>query len=252
MKKLSLFNLRSHHVEILAEDDDYIAFNKPSGLLVLPDRYDTGIPNIVSLLRAGGDDAYVVHRLDKDTSGVIILAKTKESHSFLNDEFEKRSVTKQYIAICLGEVREEEGTINLALRLNPATRTMRVNQKKGKESRTSFMVKERFRGFTSLDIQPLTGRTHQIRVHLSAIGHPLLSDPAYGDGRPFFLSKTKKTYTKGKKAEKPLLSRTALHAEHLQVRHPRTRELVTLTAPLPKDMRSVIRMLRKYAPPSSA
>ena len=249
MTKLTNFNLRSNAVEVLYEDDDIIVLNKPAGLLVLPDRFDLTLPSLTSLFTSGGDEIFVVHRLDKDTSGCIVMAKTKEGHAFLNTEFSSHRVGKHYTAICTGELRDDEGVIDLPIGEHRTTHTMRIDHRNGKRSETAYTVEERFQGFTLLDVRPRTGRTHQIRVHLKGIGYPLLSDPLYGNGQPFFLSKTKKDYRKGKEGEKPLLSRTALHASSVELLHPRSEEKMSFTAPLPKDMRSVVRMLRKYAPP---
>lgn len=249
MTRLTHFNLRSHDVEVLFEDDAIIVLNKPAGLLVLPDRFDPGIPSLTALFKAGGDEVLVVHRLDKDTSGCIVLARTADAHAFLNTEFSSRRVGKQYIAICAGHLKEEEGVVDLPIGEHRATHAMRVDRKDGKPSQTAYAVNERFAGYTLVDVWPRTGRTHQIRIHMKALGCPILADPLYGTGRPFFLSRAKKDYRKGKEAEKPLLSRTALHAVSVEFLHPASHEAVRFEAPLPKDMRSVIRMLRKYAPP---
>jgi len=251
MTRLTQFNLRSNDVGVLFEDDEIIVLDKPAGLLVLPDRFDTTIPSLTNLFTAGGDEVLTVHRLDKDTSGCIVFAKKKEGHAFLNAEFSSHRVGKVYQAICLGEMSDESGTIDLPIGEHRTTHTQRIDSKNGKPSVTAWSVIERFGGFTFVECRPQTGRTHQIRVHLKAIGHPLLSDPLYGDGRAFLLSRTKRNYRKGEEAEKPLLKRTALHAASIEILHPASQAIVTFEAPLPKDMRSVVRMLRKYAPPSA-
>ncbi len=248
LNSLTRFALRSHHTGVLLEDDHIVVLDKPAGLLVVPDRFDPDVPNLASLFRSGGEKVFTVHRLDKDTSGCIVFAKTAEAHAFLNAEFESHTVVKRYAAICRGSLADETGVIDLPIGEDRGRHAMRVDRKKGKESRTEFSVTERFQGFTLVEARPMTGRTHQVRVHMMALGHPIVSDPLYGDGEPFFLSRTKRNYRKGKKVEKPLLSRTALHAESLVVRHPVTHEEIIVSSPFHKDMRSVVRMLRKYAP----
>lgn len=123
---------------------------------------------------------------------------------------------------------------------------MRVDKKHGKESATEYRLLQQFRGYAFLELRPRTGRMHQIRVHLNAIGLPVVADPLYGEGKPFFLSEIKVNYRAGEEAEKPLLSRTALHARSLSVTHSTTGERVTWTAEIPKDIRSVLRALEKY------
>lgn len=231
---------------ILLEDDAVLAMNKPAGLLVLPDRYDNNLLNLYDLLKETFGTIFIVHRIDRETSGVVIFAKTAEAHAHLNTAFEKRQVEKKYRAIVAGASRADSDSINLPIIENEhGIRKMKVDRKKGKETRTDYTVIERFGGYTLVEARPYTGRTHQIRVHLSAIGLPILADSLYGDGRGFFLSTIKRNYQR-KGEEQPLLGRTALHAFSLLFSHPVTKENILIETPLPKDMKAVLKVLRKY------
>ena len=231
---------------ILIEDDAVLAINKPAGLLVLPDRYDHTLHNLYDLLKETFGTIFVVHRIDRETSGVVLFAKTAEAHAQLNTAFEQRQVEKKYRAIVAGTSHTDSDSIILPIIENEhGIRKMKIDTKKGKESRTDYAVMERFDGYILVEARPHTGRTHQIRVHLSAIGLPILADSLYGDGRGFFLSAIKRNY-QGKEEEQPLLRRTALHAFSLSFSHPVTRENIVIEAPLPKDMEAVLKALRKY------
>jgi RluA family pseudouridine synthase len=231
---------------ILLEDDAVIALNKPAGMLVLPDRYDARKHNLYTLLKEAVGEIYVVHRIDKDTSGVVLFAKSPESHSVLNSAFEGRRVEKKYIAIVSGVPESDSGSIDLPVTENAhGGHGMMIDKKHGKESHTEFRVMERFSGFSLIEAVPRTGRTHQIRIHMSAVGFPILADSLYGGGCGFVLSSIKKSYReKGK--EKPLISRTALHAFSLSLEHPSGKGIIDVKAHLPKDMQAVIKALRKY------
>jgi RluA family pseudouridine synthase len=237
---------------ILAEDDTLIVINKPAGLLVLPDRYDRSIINLSELLREVIEPLFVVHRIDRETSGVVLFAKTAEAHAFLNDAFESREVRKSYLAIVAGSQIPDAGAIDLPIGESEGkVRKMRIDSRRGKEARTEFRVVERYNGYALLDVRPHTGRTHQIRIHLAAKNLPIVADPLYGDGQPFFLSAIKRNYkTKGE--EQPLLWRTALHAHSLSFTHPVTKEMMSIEAPLPKDMGAVVKALRKYCGENTA
>lgn len=233
-------------IEVVYEDPSIIVLNKPSGLLVLPDRFNPAIPNLLGLLRDQFGTILVVHRIDKETSGLIVFAKTEEAHKLLNEQFEHRSTEKIYTAICMGEPSQQEGTIDLPLSENPGGKGgMRVDVSQGKAAVTGYRILERFEGYSCVEAQPKTGRTHQIRVHLSAINLPLLGDSTYGGGEGFFLSQIKPGY-RLKGTERPLLSRAALHAAQITVEHPVSRERVTFVADLPKDMKVVLNYLRKF------
>ena len=236
----------------MVEDEELIGLNKPPGLLVLPDRYNELLPNLYRLLADELGSAFIVHRIDRDTSGVVVFAKTLESHAALNAQFQTRRVAKIYLGLVQGQPSPNEGVIELALTEDEARRgRMRVARRGGKPSQTRYRVLESLGEFSVLELKPLTGRTHQIRVHLAGIGHPIVGDPLYGDGQPFFLSSVKRSY-RSSEEEKPLLRRTGLHARRLQFTHPKTGAAIDLEAELPKDLRSTIRALRKYAGGGSA
>lgn len=253
MKRRLDWLLSSRGIRIVHEDASLIVLDKPAPFLVIPDRYDTTIPNIYRILERELGEIYVVHRIDKETSGLVVFAKSADIHGQLSRQFEERTVEKTYEAIVRGRPARPEAVVNLPIR-EKVRGVMSVDPKKGKPSMTRYRVLRGFNGFAHLEVRPETGRTHQIRVHLKAAGLPILCDPVYGDGNGFHLSEIKAGYrrkVKGKEEvemeEKPLLSRTALHATVLSFRHPATEEAVRYASELPKDMRSVVRMLEKYA-----
>jgi 23S rRNA pseudouridine1911/1915/1917 synthase len=240
------WRLESTGTEIIHDDDQLLVLNKPANLLVLPDRFRHDIRNLYTILMEELGKVFIVHRIDKETSGIIVYAKTPEAHAALNEQFEHRMVEKVYLGIVEGMPPSETGRIDAPIAENGREAgVMRVSQRTGKEAVTEFRVLERFNGYAMLEMRPRTGRTHQIRVHLQYIGTPLLSDRTYGDGRPFFLSHIKPGY-RSEGEEKPLLDRTALHAFAISFSHPKTGERTNLMADLPKDMNSVLRYLRKF------
>lgn len=236
-------------LSILFADDAVLAVNKPPGVLSIPDRWDPSRPNLLAMLRAAhsGERIFPVHRLDEGTSGVVLFARGKEAHRALCLQFQQRAMIKVYFAIVTGEVAHD-GTIRLPLAADARRRGHVAVQTGGKESLSDYEVMERFRGYTLLKVVPRTGRTHQIRAHLQAIGHPLAVDRSYG-GRPaIYLSELKAHYKrKQDEEERPLLSRLALHAAELHFVSPKSGKVV-VQAPLPKDFRALLHALRKYRP----
>ena len=262
---------------VIFEDDSLVAFDKPSGLLVAPDRWDKQRENLMALVHAHprfGRTVANVHRLDADTSGVLLCAKTKPALDFLSGQFQSKTVEKKYHALVVvlppeqamkvvAPIRDAAGalpeafTIELALGADEAQPgRMRVFKKRGgKECATEFRTLERFGGgrgasgasFAFVECRPLTGRTHQLRVHLAAAGAPILNDPFYGTPEiTLRLSDLKRGY-KGREEEKPLLARLALHASELTFTHPVTREPLTLRTPLPHEFEVALKYLRKFA-----
>jgi RluA family pseudouridine synthase len=235
-------------LEIIFEDDQLIAINKPAQLLVIPDRWDSNKPSLIVMLqqRHPEEKFYIVHRLVQDTSGVVLFAKTASAHKHLNQQMENREVEKIYFAIVSGEVKED-GVVDLAIDTNRGKKGRVAIHNKGKESETQYQVIERFKGYTFLKVVPKTGRTHQIRIHLQAIGHPLIIDPLYGSSEPINLSNLKRNYRfKPDQEERPLIDRLTLHAAEICFAHPMTGEKMRISAEIPKDMRILLNMLGKY------
>ncbi len=247
-------------IPVLFEDAHLLAIDKPSRLLTSPDRYDPARPNLMKLLHEGialgkswareRNLTYLsnAHRLDFETSGIIILAKDKPSLIALANQFGAEKPTKHYLALVHGSPGGEPFTIDAALAPHP-TRVgeMRIDPKDGKKSKTEFEVLEKFKSYTLLRCRPLTGRTHQIRVHLKKAGFPIVGDELYGGG-PLLLSRLKSDYRlKPGRTELPLMGRVGLHAEELTVAHPVTGESVKITAAVPKDLSVALKYLRRYA-----
>jgi RluA family pseudouridine synthase len=232
---------------VVFEDDALIAFDKPSGLLIAPDRRDKSRVNLMDLVgEAMGHGVANVHRIDADTSGLVLFAKTKPALDFLSGQFQSKSVEKIHAALVVGAPPLDIFTVDFVLKEDEAAPgRMCVVKKHGKAAVTEFRVLGRFGKFSHLECRPLTGRTHQIRVHLAASGTPILNDRIYGNDTPLLLSELKPRY-KGRDEERPLISRLALHAGSLTFTHPVSRERTTLTAPSPNDFSVALKYLHKY------
>jgi RluA family pseudouridine synthase len=237
-------------VEILHEDDAILAVNKPAGLLAVPDRFDKAKPDLISLLQAArtGESLANVHRLDFNTSGVFVVARNQEAFRELARQFRDRETQKTYVAIVRGVPAESPMTIDLPIGRHPKFPGLaRIDHGRGSDARSIVNIREKFRGYALLEVVIETGRMHQIRVHLQAVGCPLVGDPDYG-GAPLLLSQVKSKYkAKDEEPERPLLDRPALHAEKLTLARPATGEKLTIEAPWPKDLTVALKYLRKYA-----
>lgn len=234
---------------VIYEDDALIVFDKPSGLLVAPDRWDKARVNLMGEVHAKlGHHVANVHRLDADTSGLLLCAKTKPALDVLSGQFQSKTVTKIYHALVVGAPALDDYTVDFVLKEDEAAPgRMCVVKKHGKAAVTQFRVLERFGAFALVECRPLTGRTHQLRVHLAASGTPILNDPFYGNDTRLLLSGLKRGY-KGRADEKPLITRLALHASELTVAHPVAREPLTVRSPLPKEFEVALKYLRKFRP----
>lgn len=235
-------------IETLFEDDDLIIVNKPAGLLVIPDRFNQDLPCLNKTLKAKTKQKiWVVHRLDRDTSGVICFAKNEQTHRYLSMLFQEHSVGKYYAGLVTGIVVPDQGRIESPIAEHPAGNGKMIVSRKGKVAITDYKVAEQWPLYSLLQIQIHTGRTHQIRVHMQAIGHPIVCDELYGDGKPFMLSAIKRKYRLSEKdeQEKPLLSRLALHAYRLEFNKEDGTPIAVETT-LPKDMMACVKQLNKW------
>lgn len=221
-------------LDVVYEDDDVIVVNKPAGLVVhpAPGHPDGTLVNALlhhcgdSLSGIGGEKRPgIVHRIDRDTSGLIIAAKNDAAHLALAEQLQDHSLYREYEAVVVGNLREDSGTVDLPIARHLTDRKkMAVNHLNGRRAVTHWTVLARYPGYTHIQCRLETGRTHQIRVHMAALGHPVLGDPVYGGQRKGF----------------PELAGQCLHARRLTFRHPRTGEQVTVSCPLPDYFQAVL------------
>lgn len=232
--------------EIIFEDETLVAINKPTGLLSVPDREGKEV-SLKQLLQQRYGQIWTVHRLDKDTSGVIVFAKDENTHKYLSGLFESRAVEKYYTGIVHGIPANVTDTVDAGIMEHPVKKGVMVTNKKGKPALTDYTVLESFGNLALLQFQIHTGRTHQIRVHMKHIGHPIVCDLLYGNGEPVMLSSIKRKFHLSKKEEeeRPLFNRLALHATKLLFTDAGGKSILA-EAPLPKDMRALLQQLRKW------
>jgi len=247
-------------VEILLEDESILAINKPTGLLMAPDRLDKSRENLLSLIHAGihlqrpwakvRKLSYLanVHRLDQGTSGIALFARNKATLTHLARQFYQQLPRHTYMALIQGTLAEPEMEISLPLAnslIHPDI--LVVDHHRGKPSVTRVLQIETFRGYSLIKAETLTDNPHQIRVHLREVGCPLVADQEYGTGFPLLLSELKKHYRMKPEGEHPLMSRPALHAERLELQHPVSNQALIIEAAWPKDFSISVKYLRKFA-----
>ncbi len=232
--------------DILLETASFIALNKPAGLLSIPDR-EGKATSLKKLLEEqyGKGNIFTVHRLDRDTSGVIVFAKDEQTHKELSRLFEGRDVEKYYTGLVQGIPANTTGSIDAPLAEHPGKAAKMITHKKGKPSLTDYEVLEQFRLYAWLRFRIHTGRTHQIRVHMQHIGHSIVCDELYGNPDPVYISSLKRNYhlSKNEENERPILSRLGLHSQLLKFAL--NGETYTIEAPLPKDLKALLQQLRK-------
>lgn len=228
-------------LDIVWEDDSLLVVNKPKGMVVHPAPghpsgtlvnallYHCGksLSGIGGVLRPG-----IVHRIDRDTSGLLCVAKTDEAHESLARQLASRTLQRRYRAVVIGNIKNESGTVSAPVGRHPVDRKKMAVVPGGRAAVTHYKVVERYRGYTQLALQLETGRTHQIRVHMAHIGHPVLGDPVYG------------RKTKWERAHEELLCGQCLHAKSLELIHPKTGEQMHFDSPLPDYFTETVRLLK--------
>ena len=233
---------------ILWSDDSLLVVDKPAGLPTLPDGYDPEAPYLKGVLLPDFGPLWIVHRLDRHTSGVMVLARSPQAHRALNTQFQEHQVSKVYHALVAGEPDWTENDIDLPLRTNGDRRHRTVvDPQRGKPSLTRLRVLERFAQLTLIEAIPQTGRTHQVRAHLSVLGLPIVCDALYGAGGGIYLSQVKPRPRIVAEPEIPLIKRLALHARSLAFLHPKTLEALRFEAPYPGDFVAILQALRAGA-----
>lgn len=230
---------------VISETDHYVALNKPSGLLSIPDREGKELSLKNQLIEKYGK-IFTVHRLDRDTSGLILFAKTEEAHKHFSAQFENRETKKIYHGLVIG-TPPAEGSVDAAIMEHPGKKGTMVINRRGKEALTDYVTVEEFGVYSWMQFRIHTGRTHQIRIHMKNIGHPIVCDTLYGDGKPLLLSSLKSKFKLSKDVleERPIMNRLALHAFQLELRD-LSGELLSLEAALPKDLRATLQQLEKW------
>lgn len=233
-------------ISIIFENDDFIAVDKHSGLLTIPDRHDDTQLSLYKILSGRYEKIFIVHRLDRDTSGLLLFAKNEATHKYLSQLFEKRNIEKNYLGIIRGSLPEKNGLINEPIAEHAFQKGIMAINKKGKPSLTEYKVLEDYGIYSLVNFTIQSGRTHQIRVHMKFAGHPIACDPIYGDEKPILLSSFKKKYklSQHEEEERPILSRLALHSFKLNFKDNKGIEH-SLESPLPKDMKATLQQLKK-------
>jgi RluA family pseudouridine synthase len=235
-------------IALLLLDPHLVAIDKPPGLLSVPGRGTE--PSAIDRLRhqptlADNNALRVVHRLDRDASGVLLYARTLEAQRSLVSQFAERRVEKTYVALVAGYVPGDSEVVR-PLVFDRRQNRVTTATMGGKSALTRFRVLQRVAGNTLLECCPLTGRRHQIRAHLAAIGHPLTVDPQYGGGQHVLLSSYKPDYRQStRREERPLIARLTLHAARIRFSHPATGDRLTVEAPWPKDFRATVTQLAR-------
>jgi RluA family pseudouridine synthase len=247
-------------ISALFEDEHLLALDKPAGLLTAPDPDNAERPSLMKLLHDGiaagkpwaaaRQLTYLsnAHRLDFETSGVLLLAKTKTAFMALADLFGGEKPVRNYLALVWGNPPDKDFTVDAPLAPHPLKAgQMCIPPNNGKKARTDFEVLEQFSDWSLLRCRPLTERPHQIRIHLQHAGFPIVGDELYL-GKKLWLSRLKKNFRlKEGREERPLIARSALHLEALELPHPVTNEMLKITAPWPKDLKVAVKYLRQFS-----
>jgi 23S rRNA pseudouridine1911/1915/1917 synthase len=238
--------LQKNKPEIIFEHEDFVVIDKPAGLLSIPDREGKEI-SLKKILQEKYGQIFTVHRLDRETSGLIVFAKNEGTHKYLSKLFEERAVEKIYSGIVIGTVNEKKAIIDEPIAEHSHKAGTMIIHQRGKQSLTEYEVVEEFGLYAFVQFKIYTGRTHQIRVHMQHIGHPIACDDVYGTGQSVLLSSFKKKFklSKSEEEERPILNRLALHSAKLSFTDTKG-NVQHFEAPLPKDISALLQQLRKW------
>ena len=233
--------VKTADVHVVYEDDDLLVVDKPGGMIChsaqRPDQ-----PALVHWIREHGvPTPRLVNRLDRETSGLVVIAKNERAAKLLGKQVLRREIEKEYVGICWGEFKQDDGVVDLPIGItkDSVVNTKRVIDPTGKPSVTEFAVEKRLHGFTVVRLRPRTGRAHQLRLHMASLGHPIVGDKIYGPDERLYLRFIEEGVTPDM-LEKLLLPRHALHAARVAFRHPRSQQPCEFVAPLPDDMQTFI------------
>lgn len=233
--------------QVIFEDDNLVFVNKAAGLLSVPDRYNPNKKNLKHLLTERFGEIFVTHRLDKGTSGIMVFAKDAETHKYMNTLFENQDIIRKYHVLVKGIFAKQSLDIDIPILPSSSKKGLSMPSARGKYSLTKVEVMDRFDKATLLECNLVTGRSHQIRVHLSTLGFPLYVDKDYGGFESFLLSNFKKRFNLKKHTdERPILDRLSMHAHSLEFIHPKTKKSIKIEAEYPRDFAAMIQILNKY------
>ncbi|MEC9476180.1 MAG: RluA family pseudouridine synthase [Planctomycetota bacterium] len=246
--------IRISSSDVIHDDPDYCAIAKPAGISTVSERWDPSAACLIDLVwdlwKKSDPDSprpHVVHRLDKETTGVILFAKNSAAQTHLRNQFMARDVQKCYGALVVGLPDPPRGECTFHVEENPSRPGSMRFDASGKECSSRFQLVEAFRDHSWMMVYPRTGRTHQVRLTMVKLGTPICCDSLYGSSDPLLLSSFKRNYRPGRDGvERPLLKRLGLHALSIQFRHPATDEEMTLEAELPRDLAASLRQLRRW------
>ncbi|MDD5021810.1 MAG: RNA pseudouridine synthase [Endomicrobiaceae bacterium] len=236
--------MKNNNIEIVFENNDVLILNKPSGIAVLSGKEETKESSslINEVKKNLNKNIIPITSLDIDATGIVLFAKNKTSYDFISKQIKDNKIEKTFYILVNGNIQEEKGTIDKPIIVDSQ---QVIVSEKGIMSHTKYIVKEKFRDFTFLEVNPLTSRRNQIRAHFFSIGNPLAIDNVYASSEPILLSALKRRY-KGIKKENPLLKRLPLHFAKIQFVLPNQTQKSVFEIPLPKDMELTLKQLRKY------
>lgn len=246
-KNIAPSRLKNKRAHIVFEDQNFLIASKPAGLLVIPDRFDHEAQNLYHQFLVKYPDLLLVHRIDKNTSGLVCFAKNEKAQKHFSELLMDKKVEKTYHALCHNNPPNETGTIDLFLKEDPTKKGKIIAAKKGKRAISHYTVIKQWEKFSLLEIRIETGRTHQIRVHLKNINCPIVADDKYGISPAFYLSQLKRKKYKYKKdqVERPLIYRHALHAYKLKFKD-LSGKYIEVNTEMPKDMKAMQKQLDKF------